>query len=860
MILVVGVGIGIGAYFYYQQQNNNNDSTDNTDSSNNPPDENTDSTPPPFIPAKKEIIDPEPNPSGLEIARHFFEDPTLYVNFAVSIAFDLIIKSIFIRGYFWEYIRWLKNCIKWIGELIINGTGFILRLMGAIVGKAKLALKGIFGGINVLIGESFGLANKGKTAITIARNLAELELASLSIKLTTNPLAAGTIETIESIKAAQAAAKAARAAEIAKAAQGTVNSAIAEASARVAAREAAQAAETARVAQAAVEAKRAADAAKLVSNIAPKIATRLGEAATVGSSTGPIAPFVDAALIIFTILTLVIDLCDPNGYEDYTTSYAYELTRKTMNNEIIDYFNSEQWKLPIIKGPLDKLKDNNNTFGNLFTDYMYQVLNYQDFNKNNQTANKYITLINNKINDAIKNGTLTFDNGTHKNIIPPYLLTLDQTDLYNFVMKSMCMAYNGKPFVHGEDLVECTYTDRTACDSSYVTSEDMFAKWNTDAYKDGTNISACILSSTFMKNLCANDNLPYNYDLDTCIITKEYCDGKGLEAQKTDKKCVNNCTYDCVLHPGQDFAEMIFGTTITRRIIQTFSPDQYNSCKEGETDVGYMCARPVTCDVGYELDKISDTISTSESGFANLIGSLVQETADGINSATSSISKAIFEKVFNKNIPSGVNYNPTADVGALVTQNLTTDSRCYKKCTDGLYGIGPTCYDACYGFELDAPYISKDLPGSCTRSLGHLGSITPYRPHQSNCSFDFGGLLGVGSTCPWVCNTGDLCNDPFNCNSNSWCLGYKCDDPKYPYQDGIYCYKKDKNDRNCPSGYIKDGTGLNCVRTKKASYDRSKDSKGNDDFKTVKRSTYFKKRKIPFSTASSNKVCPGLNK
>ena len=114
---------------------------------------------------------------------------------------------------------------------------------------------------------------------------------------------------------------------------------------------------------------------------------------------------------------------------------------------------------------------------------------------------------------------------------------------------------------------------------------DTYCEYKTGytGYTGPTNV--CIVAGQAMRGICEQNQLPYDSNEGVCQITQDYCISKG--ADWSFVPAIND--YDCVITPGQDLCELIFGTTVTRGIKQIFDPDDYQPCKPGETDAGLLC-------------------------------------------------------------------------------------------------------------------------------------------------------------------------------------------------------------------------------------------------------------------------------
>ena len=126
------------------------------------------------------------------------------------------------------------------------------------------------------------------------------------------------------------------------------------------------------------------------------------------------------------------------------------------------------------------------------------------------------------------------------------------------------------------NLVGDAFTHLTGGNKGYSVhgKESKYVQW----VKDDSN-SYCKYTSFAMKMSCEDKGLPYDYDKEICRITPEYCQGKAVDYY-TESDGLGNCK----IGTGQEFAEMILGTTLVRGLIQVFDPGQYESCPDGWHD------------------------------------------------------------------------------------------------------------------------------------------------------------------------------------------------------------------------------------------------------------------------------------
>lgn len=92
---------------------------------------------------------------------------------------------------------------------------------------------------------------------------------------------------------------------------------------------------------------------------------------------------------------------------------------------------------------------------------------------------------------------------------------------------------------------------------------------------------ACIASPLApYKDACTSDKGVWDDDEGMCSFKKSYCTGQGQRFHKMD-----NGIYNCVLYPGQEIAEMFFGSTVTRLMVSTGNPDSYKRLFDGDLTI-----------------------------------------------------------------------------------------------------------------------------------------------------------------------------------------------------------------------------------------------------------------------------------
>lgn len=158
---------------------------------------------------------------------------------------------------------------------------------------------------------------------------------------------------------------------------------------------------------------------------------------------------------------------------------------------------------------------------------------------------------------------------------------IDQTDLNNEAMRILCIEKGGKPIAGGM----CSYKDEKSCNEHYKINPETKLPEDTYTVWDPAD-KICKTGNWQSRQICEENEMQYDKKSGLCKITKELCLKKGAE-YKAGKSGMG----DCYLPAGQEIAEFIFGTTITRGLKQIFDPDQYTPCPAGWPDLGYACAR-----------------------------------------------------------------------------------------------------------------------------------------------------------------------------------------------------------------------------------------------------------------------------
>jgi hypothetical protein len=319
-----------------------------------------------------------------------------------------------------------------------------------------------------------------------------------------------------------------------------------------------------------------------------KIGAKIGAmGAKMGAKLG-MGP-VGWALMAFDIFSLGLDAADPGGYETGTFLGEFIENRDKTKDAFINEIKKQGGTYPIIVGPLNKLPSKSTLSEEEQQNYLNSIIESLQQDKEvdipatQEDYSKFIIIeyclsyLESKI-EGLDLSDLSeaeievvistiFDNGT---------LFFDTNEGETFLLQRLCEMVDGK-FDNGI----CTYKDKESCNASYdwnKVKESIEKNIETNEvyveYKDGK----CVMENPALRIICEDKKLEYDDEKQLCKITDEYCARYGVDTINT------NNGKDCKLKVGQEIAEFIFGTTITRGLRQVFDPDQYKPCNQGDYD------------------------------------------------------------------------------------------------------------------------------------------------------------------------------------------------------------------------------------------------------------------------------------
>jgi len=316
---------------------------------------------------------------------------------------------------------------------------------------------------------------------------------------------------------------------------------------------------------------------------------------------------VGLALLAVQILSMGLDLANVGNYNDITYLDVWRQLKSKITTTIENKITENGGKVPesLIMSPINNFPSGIDISGNPLPETIDYIEKFKASTSDKtivlrEPSNKYeitrvisieyiinyITLMLKSI-DTSNLTEIDFENIKTRLIkeATDYLISDKGSD---YIYQKLCNHFPNSKMIEINGEKYCTYKDKQSCDASYDWAKlkeclatdnkdcnQTYVQWVTDA----SNNSYCKYTSFIMKSACEDKGIPYDYDKEICRITPEYCQGKAVD-YTTESDGLGNCK----IGVGQKLAEIIFGTTITRGLIQVFDPGQYESCPEGWYD------------------------------------------------------------------------------------------------------------------------------------------------------------------------------------------------------------------------------------------------------------------------------------
>ena len=384
------------------------------------------------------------------------------------------------------------------------------------------------------------------------------------------------------------------------------------------------------------------------------------------------------------------------------------------------------------------------------------------FDDRNEFYNKLLSTTNNINESDIISFKIKAEDDL-ENKIADYVST--KTDEYTEIATTnLCTEYKGV-MLDGK----CTYTTKEDCNTNFG-DYDIDKSWSETDKK-------CYSINAAISNLCEQNGIKYDKEKGICVITEEMCRMKG-----GDPKKLSDGTYDCRINDGQNFFEMVFGSTLVRGLKQIFDPNQYEKCRAGYLDDNaYSCRKE--CDDGYEFGEIKDKAGQT----ALEIATLGTSTAVILAAKYTCWAKPGQERKYTCD-PGYDDRGLTCDAKAVtIGPGITPDI--VDRCPEGKVMTAGLCYDKCKdGYKSNGATIchADDSRLSYPQPLWGCDKHYTDRGGEPTCytvpPFD---VLDAGIV-PTDCPPGEEyiaglcyknCKDGYNSNKTSICMAGSIDDP-----------------------------------------------------------------------------------
>jgi len=457
-------------------------------------------------------------------------------------------------------------------------------------------------------------------------------------------------------------------------------------------------------------------------------AAKMGAEAASEAAMGPIG----WAMLAFDLFSLGLDLADPGGYSDITFLGDY----KNMRDKTNDQFNNELIKMgmktPVVVSPLNNLPQgplSENTTKSE-GDVSKSIIDIVSFIQTEYCLT-YVENILGKVDISTlssKEQSLFLEQ-----ILSDALKYFDTEKGKTYLNNRLCIIAGG--LVNKDGI--CTYKDRASCDASYDWNKIKKSLSNTECTDCSNNYYAefrdgqCVLTNPTLRTSCEDNGVAYDYDKQLCTITDTYCKSKGLDPISTPDGT------DCKLKMGQEIAELIFGTTVTRGLKQVFDPAQYKPCKAGEHD-GNNVPKTIQ-NLLYASIALPPPLSVPGILYATL-GNKVCINPHGCQNGKEETAGLCYTPCKNefksdgaimcyKQYPDFQNNGQGHTITSVTKKIITNTGRplstcspdeekngllCYPKCPDGMKGVGPVCWAETSGVGIGTPVELDDCPSGWT--------------------------------------------------------------------------------------------------------------------------------------------------
>lgn len=492
--------------------------------------------------------------------------------------------------------------------------------------------------------------------------------------------------------------------------------------------------------------------AKSAERLAVKTAVKSTAKLTASAAAGPL----EVAEMAFQVISGAMDGMNLGGFKNLKSMDMLNEMRDTFDKYFVEGVGLS--KIPLVYGPFDKLSSDElkRNFATRMVDSMKS-----DPKKSNETEDQYI---DRKIDE---------------------------------IFNSYCTELKGTPMKHPKTQNNMCSFKQTECKAPWpLESGDTYYEW-----KDGV----CQVRPSQMKSTCEGlkFGVTYNEGTGSCNLTREYC-GRYAGSAVLDNG-------DCTISDGQEIAELLFGTTITRSIVNIFDfKNNYKACPPGTSEpyeligVGlgpmaaqYLCGGSrchpdeemmMQTDAGggrklgglcYPKCKQGYSSRWGNDSSSKLAGMCYQDCPPGFDPSAAfctRLAQTRASKQQTASCPSG--FRATVEGPGGICQsggsNLTYPAR--KVCKEGWSWDGSfTCYENCpSGYYDDGLFCRKAV------AFGEVKAKRSERPQYvcdrpgyfydgaASCTAQARPLMDIG-TCPagWE-KSGGMCYEPCSVFGPEW--------------------------------------------------------------------------------------------
>ena len=425
--------------------------------------------------------------------------------------------------------------------------------------------------------------------------------------------------------------------------------------------------------------------------------TRVTARLAAAAATGPAAPAVLIAEQAFSMVSGLMDGLNLGGFKNLSTM--------GMLNALRDSFDKVQREelgentIPLVYGPLDKLSQDQRD-----RDYYKRLADEmkKDPKKASETDRAYIE----------RKGKQ--------------------------VWGQMCTSRNGVLFKHPKNgNTYCSYK-QTDCVAPWpMEVGDTYYEW-----KNGV----CQVRPSMMRKHCEKMGLGVSYDMNTgsCKLTEAYCGRYAGSASLRNG--------DCNIPTGQKIAEMIFGTVITRSIINIFDfENNYKGCPPGTGPPYELMATGLTpltiqylCGGSRCRDDEEMMLQTLGGGSRRTGGFCYPKCPPGYKSNWGPDRSSAVAGMCYKDCPRG--YDGTSELCTRRAGTIprcpdgweqTTAGLCQKNCTDE--GFKKEHLGVCYHDAVDLSKLTREMECPFGWNKAGAGLCSKYKETctsgQINCKY-----------------------------------------------------------------------------------------------------------------------------